>query len=181
MSLAEAVAAALALGVAGVAAFWDWRRGEIPNWLTLPSILAAPIAYGLASGAEQALLSIAAALLSGLVPYLLFRRGAMGGGDVKLFCALGAITGFDLLAGIEIQLAAMAFALVAACAGLAWKGDLIRTLGNAIIVTVGPALPRRWRQNRCAALSASVRLGTGIFLATAGFSAPRLVLAWSAL
>ena len=180
MSTFEAVAAAFALGMAGIAALCDWRSGQIPNWLTLPTIVVAPIAYGLAVDAEHALLSLAAAALSGLVPYLLFRRGAMGGGDVKLLCALGALTGFDLLAGLEIQLAAMAFALIGACAALAWKGHLLRTVGNAFVAAIGPALPPLWRRSSCATLDVPVRLGGAIFVATAGFAAPHLLVAWSA-
>jgi prepilin peptidase CpaA len=181
MDAREAVAAGLALSVAGIAALNDWRRGEIPNWLTLPAIVAAPIGYGFGFGAEHALRSLTAGALSGLVPYLLFRRGAMGGGDVKLLGALGAIVGFDLFAGIEIQLAAMVFALFAACAGLAWRGALLRTLGNAVVHALGPTLPVQWRPQRCEALSAPVRLGGPVFFATAGFAAPHLLLAWSAL
>jgi len=171
----------LTLGVAAAAALCDARRGQIPNWLTLPPIAAAPLVYGLAFGFEYALHSLASALLTGLVPYLLFRRGAMGGGDVKLFGALGAMTGFDLLIGIEIQLAALVVALVAACGALAWKGVLLRTLGNVLAQAFIPLLPARWRQQPCDALSAPVRMGGAIFVATGIFATPYLVAAWSEL
>jgi prepilin peptidase CpaA len=173
------IALALALGVATVAAFCDWRWGQIPNWLTLPPIVAAPFAYGLAFGMEHALRSLVAAFLSALVPYLLFRRGAMGGGDVKLFGALGAITGFDLLVGVEIQLGAVVVAMVFACGALAWKGALLRTLGNAFVLSVNPLLPSRWRQEPCDAMSAPIRMGGAIFVATGFLAAPHLFVAWS--
>jgi prepilin peptidase CpaA len=181
MNLAVTTAMGLALGVATTAAFCDWRRGEIPNWLTLPPIVVAPFVYGLAFGIEYALHSLAAAFLSALVPYLLFRRGAMGGGDVKVFGALGAITGFDLLVGLEIQLGALVVAMMFACGALAWKGSLVRTLGNALAQALDPLLPKRWRQEPCDALSTPVRMGGAIFLATGIFAAPHLVLAWSEL
>ena len=104
MKTAVTIAAGLALFVAATAAFCDWRRGEIPNWLTLPAILLAPWSYGLAFGIEYALHSLAAGFLAGLVPYLLFRRGAIGGGDVKLFGALGAVMGFVVGAIIVYQI-----------------------------------------------------------------------------
>jgi len=181
MNAATLIAESLALGVAAVAAICDWRRGEIPNWLTLPSLFSAPFVYGLAFGIEYALHSLAAGFLSALVPYLLFRRGAMGGGDVKLFGALGAITGFDVLAGIEIQLVALIVAVVGACGALAWRGALLRTFGNALVLTLNPVLPARWRQDPCDALHTPVRMGGPIFLATGVFAAPHLALAWSAL
>ncbi len=181
MNAAITVAMSLAVGVATAAAWCDWRTGEIPNWLTLPPVVVAPLAYGVAFGIEFALHSLTAAVLSALVPYLLFRRGAMGGGDVKLFGALGAITGFDLLVGIEIELAALVVAMVTACGALAWNGVLLRTLGNALVQAFNPVLPARLRQERCAALSARVRMGGAILVATAVLSGPYLATAWSAL
>jgi prepilin peptidase CpaA len=173
MSWAVTSAAGLALGVATTGAFFDWTRGEIPNWLTLPPLVLSPFVYGLAFGIEHALHSAGAAILSVIVPYFLFRRGAMGGGDVKLFGGLGAITGFDLLAGIEIQLVAFVAALVFACAALAWKGVLLHTLGNALTLV-------RWRREASIASCEPIRLGGAIFVATGVFAAPYLLLAWSA-
>lgn len=180
MHTAFPIAAGAALTTAALAALCDLRRGEIPNWLTLPPLLIAPVSYGLALGPEYALHSLAAALLGGLVPYVLFRRHVMGGGDVKLFAALGAIAGFDLLAGIEIQLWAFAFALVAAGAALAWNGRLLVTVGSALVVGLRPVLPRRWHRDPCAELKAPIRIGGSIFAATSLFAAPHLLLAWSA-
>jgi prepilin peptidase CpaA len=181
MNAAVTIAVGLALGVATIAALCDWRRGKIPNWLTIPPIAVAPLAYGLAFGTEQALRSLAAALLSVLVPYLLFRRGAMGGGDVKVFGALGAITGFDLLVGIEIQLGAVVVAMLVACGVLAWKGALLRTLGNAFMLGLNPLLPTRWRQEPCDMMSVPIRMGGAIFVATGLFAAPYLLVAWGGL
>lgn len=180
MNAGVPIAAGLALGVTAAAAVYDWRRGEIPNWLTVPPMVLAPCVYGFAFGIEHAIHSLAAAFLSGLVPYVLFRRGAMGGGDVKLFGALGAITGFDLLIGVEIQLAALLVALVTASGALAWKGRLFGTIANALVVGLGPLLPPRWRRTRCVELSTPIRMGGSIFVATGFFAGPQLMLAWSA-
>ena len=179
MNTAVIIASGLALCVAATAAFCDWRRGEIPNWLTQPVLVLAPSGYGLAFGIEYALHSLAAGLLGGLVPYLLFRRGAMGGGDVKLFGALGAVMGFDLLLGVEVQLAACAAALVVASAALVWKGALTSTLNNALVVALGPVLPRRWRREPCNALAVPIRMGGPVFAATVFLAAPHLLLAWA--
>ncbi|MGB5694628.1 MAG: A24 family peptidase [Polyangiales bacterium] len=172
-------AASVALGAAMAAALCDWQRGRIPNWLTLPPIVLAPLAYGWASGPAHALHSLGAAILSAGVPYLLFRRSAMGGGDVKLFAALGAVTGFDLLAGIEIQLAAFAVAMFVALGVLAWKGVLLRTLSSALTVALRPILPNRWRRTPCVELAAEIRMGVPILIATVFFAVPHLLSAWS--
>lgn len=179
MSSAVTIAAGVALGTAAIAAFHDHRRGEIPNWLTLPALVFAPLLYGLAFGIEHSLHSCGAALLAGLVPYFLFRRNAMGGGDVKLFASLGAIMGFDLLAGLEIQLLAFAFATLAAGAVLAWRGRLLVTLGSAVAAGLKPLLPSRLHRARCAELSTPIRMGGSILAATSLFAAPHLLLAWS--
>ena len=157
------IALCSALVVAAIAAVLDWRTAEIPNWLTLPPIGVAPFAYGQAFGFEHALRCVAATLLSALVPYVLFRRSAMGGGDVKLFAALGAITSFDLLAGLEIQLSAFGIGLVLALMVLAWN----------------KFFPRDSSAEREGARHTSLRMGGAILIATGIFAMPHLTLAWS--
>ncbi len=170
-----------ALAVALMAAVCDLLWGTIPNWLTLPSIMLAPLVYGLSLGPEHLLRSFVAAFLSSLVPYLLFRRGAMGGGDVKLFGALGAVTGFDPWMGLEISLAALIVALVTACSALAWKGTLLTVLGRASLQALYPLMPTRWRRSRSEDLSAPIRLGGAVMVATGILAAPYLWAAWGRL
>ena len=126
------IAPIAALAIAALAAVADWRTGEVANWITLPPAAISPLLYAFFLGAHHGLLSAASLFLCSFVPYGLFRQGAMGGGDVKLFAALGAVTGFDIRAGIEIQLAAFVVAMVIAFGTLAWKGMLIRTLCNVV-------------------------------------------------
>ena len=172
------IALCTALVVSAIAAVFDWCTAEIPNWLTLPPIGVAPLVYGQAFGLEQALRCIAATLLSALVPYVLFRRSAMGGGDVKLFAALGAITGFDLFAGVEIQLGAFGIGLVLALMVLAWKGSLLSFLWAAAARPLGRILPGRWSAEHEGAHHASLRMGGPILIATGIFAIPHLTLAW---
>lgn len=179
MGRVATIPAVLALCVAAIAATSDCRRGEIPNWVTLPPLVIAPLGYGLTFGIGLAMNSLGAAALSGLVPYLLFRRGAIGGGDVKLFAALGAITGFDLVGGIEILLTAVVVAMLLALSTLAWRGSLLSTLGNAFMQSVRPVLPARWHRSPCDALTIQVRMGGPVLLATIVFAAPHIALAWS--
>ena len=71
----------IAIAIAAIGASLDWRKGEIPNWLTLPTILAAPIfhliRYKLAketmeAASYEAAYSIGGAALSAVVPLILF-------------------------------------------------------------------------------------------------------------
>src|SRR5262245_61584473 len=90
---------AFAVAVAAIAAWFDWRTGHIPNWLTLGPLGGAIVAHFVLAAAsgrssfalEAAGFSVLGALTCALVPVLLFRVGAMGGGDVKLLAAIGAM------------------------------------------------------------------------------------------
>ena len=85
-----------ALATSTVAGVIDLRSGRIPNWVTLPVAGAGLLAHLGLRGAWGLTESVAGLLLCGGVPLLMFRvsRGrAIGGGDVKLFGALGALLG----------------------------------------------------------------------------------------
>lgn len=158
------IAHGLALLIAAIAAVTDFRTGEIPNWLTLPPLVAAPLAYGIIDGLWAAVASIAAIAVCGLVPYLLFRRGAAGGGDVKLFAAIGAVAGMAI--GIEVQLVTFMVAAVISLGRLAWHGKLFKTLANSAFLGLNPILPQRWRREVAPELMTMVRLGAFAFVGT---------------
>src|SRR5690349_3186916 len=115
-----------AIGVAVLAALSDAATGTVPNRLTVPVLVAAPLVHGLAQGPGAFGLSRAAARSCGAVPPRLLARGGMGGGDVRLFAALGALVGSDC--GLRIELASLFVTLFYALALLAWRGTLIATL-----------------------------------------------------
>jgi prepilin peptidase CpaA len=172
------IASIAALAIAILAAVADWRTGEIANWITLPPAAISPLMYAFFFGIDYGLLSVASLFLCSFVPYGLFRRGAMGGGDVKLFAALGAVTGFDIRAGIEIQLAAFVVAMVVAFGVLVWKGVLIQTLCNVVRISLrrlcfSPLL----RQTDIEMLT-PIRMGGAIFIGTALVALPYLNLRW---
>jgi len=178
MNAAASLASGLTLGVAIVGAACDCRSGEIPNWLTLPPLLVAPLAYGLAIGPEHAARSLAAACLNAAIPYLLFRRGGMGGGDVKIFGAIGAVTGLDPFLGLEIQLSALCIAMLFALGALAWRGQLLRTLTSALAQLPRVLRRRSDRPQFPDDLSAPIRMGVPIVIATGIHVGPPLLLAW---
>ena len=139
MSTLELVCAGVALFLCGAAAVFDHRRREIPNWLTLPVMAGAPIALGLVAGMAGVLHSVLGLCACAAVPLLLARRGAMGGGDVKLFAAIGALLGYTL--AVEAQLLAFLLVLLHAIGRAARRGETRALLGGA-----AEALKRSFRR-----------------------------------
>lgn len=157
---------------AAIAAAWDWRTGRIPNWLTLGGIalaVAAHFARGfLLSGAPAALhgalLSVAGAMFCSIAPLLLYLKGGMGGGDLKLFAALGALC--HPMLGIECQIYSLVVAAVFAPARLAYEGRLLSVLGGSLGLLVNPFLPRARRRAVPAEMMTWFRIGPAIFAGT---------------
>ena len=71
---------------------YDIRCRRLPNWLTLPAAVLVPAAAAVA-GRGGAALAGAAALTALYLAVHLIAPGGLGGGDVKLACGLGALTG----------------------------------------------------------------------------------------
>lgn len=117
MSGASAVLAAM-VAVAGV---WDLRWRLIPNWLTVPGVLAGFVLNPPLEAAKGLGLS----LLFYVPLYLL---NAAGGGDLKLMAAVGALAGPTDWMPIFVISAVMGG--IAAIVLAASKGRLKKTLGN---------------------------------------------------
>lgn len=101
---AAAVAGALALLI--VAALWDLVRMEIPDWISLALLALAVLHAWFAAGPGlfPRLLALAVMVAVGL---LLFARGWMGGGDVKLLMATAPLVGWP---GLLAQIGGIAVA-----------------------------------------------------------------------
>jgi len=171
---------ALVLLFTAVAAGFDVRTGHIPNPLTLGAIAAAgalqllilglhpqPAAesFAAASLARAAAHVVAGALLCGLVPYLLFMRDGMGGGDVKLLAGVGALLGPVL--GLEVELYAFVAMALFACARMAYDGRLLQVLGQSAALLLNPVLPKARRREVSPVLFSSLKFAPAVFAATA--------------
>ena len=154
---------AFATAVAIAGAWFDWRsgrkaaegegmEGEIPNALTFGALFLGPVAWfvwgyrlgGAQVGMTNAGFSVAGAITCAFIPFILWRAGAMGGGDLKLLVAIGAIV--RPMVGIEAQFYAFAAAALIAPARLAWEGKLLKTLGNSLALALNPFLPKAKRR-----------------------------------
>jgi prepilin peptidase CpaA len=112
----KAITLGLALALALIAGWTDWRNRRIPNWLTVSGLLAGIVANGVIggwTGMKTSILGAALGLLL-LLPFVLLR--SLGAGDWKLAGALGAIVGWQVLLNLLVWsifvAGIMAFALV---------------------------------------------------------------------
>jgi len=158
--------------LAAVAAWTDWRTGEIPNWLTFGAMILAPIAHVITALAithmpvrmafTEGAYSVGGLLLCGMIPLLLYTRGGIGGGDVKLFAAIGALC--MSMFGVEAEMYGFFVAALIAPARLAYEGKLLRTIKNAAILMVNPFLPAAKKIEVQQELMTWFRMGPAIFL-----------------
>jgi prepilin peptidase CpaA len=163
-----------AIAFTAIAAIADWRTGHIPNWLTLSLLAGGPIAHVFytlvttghrAEAGRHGAFALLGAGLCAVIPVGMFRVSALGGGDVKMFVALGAL----LLpsAGLEAELWSFCAAAVIAPVHLAWEGKLFRTVGNAAYIVANPFLPKDKRRELDPASVSWFRMGPAILAGTA--------------
>jgi prepilin peptidase CpaA len=134
----------LSVGLVLVAAVWDFRTRRIPNRLTMTAALlglALQVGFNSLAGAQHAAIGWLVGLAVLLLPCLL---GWVGGGDIKLLAALGALQGphLALMAGLYGIVAGgllSAAILVARSRALAVAGDTSQT-AHKTTLAYGPAL-----------------------------------------
>jgi prepilin peptidase CpaA len=163
---------AAAVIVSGIAAWKDSKTGLIPNWLTAGTLVAAVAFHffeglhyaGLRAGLLEAGLSIAGAVFCALGPLVMFVAGGMGGGDLKLFAALGAL--LQPLLGIETEAYGFFAAAIIALARLAYQGRLFAVLGATGALMWNPFRSRENRREVPREALTWFRLGPAIFIGT---------------
>jgi len=109
-----------------MAAIIDLRQRRIPNSLTYSGII-----IGLVVGVmpqygpdfADSLFGLAVAFVPSL---LLFAVGSIGGGDVKLLSALGALLGYPLI--LDMMFYAIVFGSIWGLAIIIWRGRLVELI-----------------------------------------------------
>lgn len=162
-----------ALAVTSVAAFSDWRTGKIPDVLTLGTLAAAPIAQAALAYVEDTTaiaalygfaVSILGAAAGGILPFLLLRAGGMSGGDVKLFCALGALAG--PVFAVHAVTYAMVAALVQGLSLVARRKSVGATWRNVRALWSRPLVRRAHAEKEPLPALTTMRLALSTFLGT---------------
>ena len=82
-----------ALICVSIAVVTDVRHHRIPNWLTIPMMLLGLILNGLFYGLDGFFMSLKGLALGFALLFFVYLLGGMGGGDVKLLAAVGALLG----------------------------------------------------------------------------------------
>lgn len=102
---------AAVLGLAASAT--DLRDRTVPNWLTYSGVLCGLLWYGVTEGFRGAGFSLAGAAVGFASLLAFFLMGGMGGGDVKLLAAFGALVGPGLILHALIWIALLGGAVAA--------------------------------------------------------------------
>lgn len=129
-------AAFACLALVFVAMLYDWRTRKIPNFLTLGGVALGLALHGATGGIRGAGFALLGAALCAALPLVQFARGEMGGGDVKLFAAVGALAGASVGFDAEAFTFAVAFFVL-------WPYRLYRAgwrMANVAPVILGPAI-----------------------------------------
>ncbi len=108
----------ICLIVVAVAVVSDIATHRIPNLLTLGGLVVGLAIHGASGFVEHGFLggfrgvgfALLGAFACGIVPFFAWKKGEMGGGDVKLFAAIGALVGPAV--GFDVEARTFAFSLL---------------------------------------------------------------------
>jgi len=156
-----------------VAAAADLKTGHIPNWLTFGAwgtagalhVARGAMVTGWSGAATGALTALAGSLVCLVLPAFLHRASGMGGGDVKLLAAVGALLGPVL--GMQVQLFSFIAALLYVPAKLAYAGTLFQTVKRTAALVAYPFVAKERRIELKEATRISIRFAPAVFVAVA--------------
>ncbi len=134
----------LALLLLGLCAYWDLRYRKIPNWATLPAIILGLGLNGLVLGWGGMKTSGLGFLVGFGALLILFVLSWMGGGDVKLMAAVGALKGYPFV--VSALFYSLIVGVVIGVAMLIWNRKTQRTFKNLFFVVasrLSPLFPKR--------------------------------------
>jgi prepilin peptidase CpaA len=113
-------------------AYWDVRYRRIPNWATLPGVALGLGLNGMLLGWQGMKVSGLGLLVGFGSLVVLFVLGWMGGGDVKLMAAVGALKGYPFI--VSALFYSLIVGDVIGIAMLIWNRKKLRTFTSLFFV-----------------------------------------------
>lgn len=159
----------IVLAMASIAAVSDYRTGLIPNSVVAWGAAAGVLVQLMAAVQGQAPVGLVlqriglGLVLGSVLPLALYGFGALGGGDVKLFAAIGVCVG--PLPVLAIELWAHVMALLFVPVQLMRSGSLLATLRRSGLLLRNALVPRRLRKPIDYTTCSSLRFAPAILLA----------------
>ena len=120
----------------GAALYFDLTKKTIPNYLTFPAIVWGFVSYTALDGLSGLWFSILGMLVGLVIFFIPFAMGGMGGGDVKLLAAVGALQGWQFVLAASL-LTAIAGGIISIIYLIA-TGRLLRVLKKMAGIALAP-------------------------------------------
>lgn len=125
-----------------IGVYFDLRERRIPNWITIPALGGGLVFHGLSGGIPGIPAALVGALAGAAILALPYALGWVGGGDLKLLAAVGALMGAPF--ALWTIVFASAAAGIMAVGWLAMTGSLANSLSYVFLLwrrrsTVKPA------------------------------------------
>jgi prepilin peptidase CpaA len=137
---AEKLVLLLTIALFGIIAYGDVRSLHIPNRFCAAVALLGVLRIVVHGDPSAAIYTLAIAVAIFLVTLLLFQRGIMGGGDVKLLVATTLLIGYHDLFQFFVVMS-IGGALLAVVV-LIWHSKLLLYLGPRLATAIAPTRPR---------------------------------------
>jgi len=122
-----------------ISAYTDLRERKIFNVVTFPAMLIGLILNFIISGWDGLLNSLLALGIGFVVFFIFYIFGGMGGGDVKLMGAIGAIKGFPFI--IDAMFLSIFCGGIMALIVIVWKGVLWKSLKHIFRTIITTLIP----------------------------------------
>lgn len=130
-----------ALAVLLVLSFYsDIKKSTIPNKYVVPGAILGLLYHSITAGVSGVIFSAQGLAVGFGLLFLLYLFGALGAGDVKLFAAIGAITGTAYV--ITLTIYSVLFACLIGILLILVKGELTRRLKNLYFSLINLLLVR---------------------------------------
>ena len=135
---------ALLIPLAVIITYYDVRYRRIPNAFVLATLVSGVTVNSIFGGLHGAAASLGGCALAFILMFMMHVFGAMGAGDVKLFAAIGSVTGapYVLPMFLIVILTGALLAIVSAFRAGAVRSTALRVIQILIGLLPGWQMPR---------------------------------------